>query len=151
MIAQIQIDSNGQYIQHQENDELRKENIALKELIKNPQCNNCGLPTTLENISSEEQRLLVENAMMRDMLSRLSSLRESGETSGYLPPPAAYNAAMNLSVGPSDVGRSQLGDGLPVGSNHDYQVSNAFRVVSSRGAVNYTVDDKVPSAENYFR
>lgn len=85
------------------------------------------------------------------MLSRLSSLRESGETSGYLPPPAAYNAAMNLSVGPSDVGRSQLGDGLPVGSNHDYQVSNAFRVVSSRGAVNYTVDDKVPSAENYFR
>ncbi|XP_042474431.1 homeobox-leucine zipper protein ROC5-like [Zingiber officinale] len=58
----------------QENDKLRAENLSIKEVMRNPICNNCGGLAVLGEVSLEEQHLQVENGRLKDELDRVCSL-----------------------------------------------------------------------------
>ncbi|GFY81927.1 homeobox-leucine zipper family protein [Actinidia rufa] len=55
-------------------EELVINNIRMKEAMRNPICGNCGGPAILGNISIEEHHPRVENAILKDELSRISAL-----------------------------------------------------------------------------
>ncbi|XAR66217.1 hypothetical protein NMG60_11012367 [Bertholletia excelsa] len=55
-----------------QNEELLSENIRMKEALRNPTCNGCGGPAILSEISLEDHNLRIENARLRDELSRVS-------------------------------------------------------------------------------
>ncbi|GMI75513.1 ANTHOCYANINLESS 2, ARABIDOPSIS THALIANA HOMEODOMAIN PROTEIN [Hibiscus trionum] len=57
----------------QENDRLRAENGFLKQEITSRICNNCGGPEMPGEISLEWYRLSVENARLKDEISRISA------------------------------------------------------------------------------
>ncbi len=57
----------------QDNDKLRSENILMREALKNPTCQHCGGPATIE-MSLDEQQLRIENCRLKDELDRVSSL-----------------------------------------------------------------------------
>lgn len=73
---QNQLERHDNIMLRQENDKLRLENIAIKDAVKNPICNQCGGVAVLGNITIEENRLRVENAQLRDELSRICCLAE---------------------------------------------------------------------------
>lgn len=61
----------------EDNNRLRNENHAMKTKLSRPICSNCGGPTIFNNnsVSSvEEQQLRLENARMKDELSRMVTL-----------------------------------------------------------------------------
>ncbi|XP_057466727.1 homeobox-leucine zipper protein ANTHOCYANINLESS 2-like [Actinidia eriantha] len=55
-------------------EELVIDYIRMKEAMRNPICGNCGGPAILGNISIEEHHPRVENAILKDELSRISAL-----------------------------------------------------------------------------
>lgn len=56
-----------------ENDKVRRENIALKEALKNAICPSCGGPPPNEDSSVDEQELRMENARLKEEV-KLSSV-----------------------------------------------------------------------------
>ncbi|XP_062226479.1 homeobox-leucine zipper protein ROC4-like [Phragmites australis] len=58
----------------QENDKLRAENLSIREAMRDPVCGGCGGPARLGELSLEEHHLRVENARLRDELSRVCAL-----------------------------------------------------------------------------
>ncbi|CAN1222354.1 Homeobox-leucine zipper protein MERISTEM L1 [Linum grandiflorum] len=57
-----------------ENDKLRAENSRYKEALSNASCPNCGGPTTIGEMSFDEQHLRIENARLRDEIDRISAI-----------------------------------------------------------------------------
>lgn len=122
------------------------ENILFKEAMKNPTCNNCGAPTTLDDIHSEEHRLLVENARIKDEINQLSLLASTW-TNKPLPSPVFHNSGLDTSAGqPSGLG-SSLGDELPVGFNYGNPDPNFFPVMPTGGPIIDMIGDNVFSSD----
>jgi homeobox-leucine zipper protein len=88
-----------------ENEKLRSENMRYREALNNASCPNCGGPTTLGEMSFDEQQLRMENARLREEIDRISGIA------------AKYVGKPLLSFGPSplsSISRSNLD--LAVGS-----------------------------------
>ncbi|GMJ13561.1 ANTHOCYANINLESS 2, ARABIDOPSIS THALIANA HOMEODOMAIN PROTEIN [Hibiscus trionum] len=67
MKAQIERHGNG--ILKQENDQLRAENVFLKQALGSHMCNNCGGPVMPGEMSFELHQLRIENARLKDEVS----------------------------------------------------------------------------------
>ncbi|KAL0299492.1 UNVERIFIED_CONTAM: Homeobox-leucine zipper protein HDG1 [Sesamum radiatum] len=86
-----QLERHENSILKQENDKLRIENIAMKEAMRNPICENCGSPAILGEVPIEQHHLMIENARLKDELSRLGILankfltRNGGSMSPMVP------------------------------------------------------------------
>ncbi|KAL4574835.1 hypothetical protein LXL04_021674 [Taraxacum kok-saghyz] len=130
-----QLERHENAILKQENDKLRIENIAMKEAIRAPVCNNCGGQAILGDISIDEHHLRIENARLRDELSRISILankflgRPLSSFSGNMPPGMAANSNLDLAVGRNGFG---FDVGLPMGLDYNNGMSNVLPLMSPR-------------------
>ncbi|KAL8126110.1 hypothetical protein AgCh_013410 [Apium graveolens] len=127
-----QLERHENLILKQENDKLRIENIAIKEAMRNPICRGCGGGPILGGISFEENHLRMENARLKEELSRMSAL--AGKFLGRpLPPlagpfpPAMSNFNLELAVGRNGfVGLGPEGAALPMGFDFGAGVPNTM-------------------------
>ncbi|KAJ4816331.1 Homeobox leucine zipper protein [Rhynchospora pubera] len=100
----MQMERHENTLLRQENDKLRAENMSIREAMRNPICNHCGGPAMLGEVSLEEQHLRMENARLKDELTRVCALAgkllgkpvSSMSTPLSLPMP---NSSLDLSVG----------------------------------------------------
>eukprot|EP01018_Ginkgo_biloba_P005890 Gb_05082 [translate_table: standard] len=69
-----QQDRSDNAILRAQNENLRNENLALREAIKNVVCPNCGGPASLGDMSFDEQHLRLDNARLKEELDRVSSI-----------------------------------------------------------------------------
>ncbi|CAL5030518.1 unnamed protein product [Urochloa decumbens] len=58
----------------QENEKLRAENMSIREAMRDAACHGCGGPALLGEMSVEEHHLRLENARLRDELTRACAL-----------------------------------------------------------------------------
>ncbi|KAK6155754.1 hypothetical protein DH2020_010002 [Rehmannia glutinosa] len=132
---QTQLERHENSILKQENDKLRIENIAMKEAMRSPMCENCGCPAILGEVPIEQHHLMIENARLKDELNRLGILATKflGRPNGPMPPPMApCNSNLDLSVGRNgfcglnSMDPSMMSLGLDFGN----KVSSAFPVMS---------------------
>ncbi|CAL9124998.1 unnamed protein product [Musa textilis] len=92
-------------ILRQANDQLRAENLSIREAMRNPICCNCGSPAVLGEISLEEQHLRIENARLKDELDRVCALagkflgKPASALASPLPLPMLPNSSLELAVG----------------------------------------------------
>lgn len=73
---QTQIERHENVALKQEYDKLRVENIAMKDALRNPMCQNCGGQAILGEVSMEQHHLRVENARLKDELTRVCAVSE---------------------------------------------------------------------------
>lgn len=105
-----QMERHENIILRQEHDKLRAENEMLKDAMKNPTCNNCGGPAVPGSASNYElQQLRIENARLKDELSRICILANKflGRplTSSVGPiSPQGVNSSLELAVGRNGFG-----------------------------------------------
>ncbi|CAI9295682.1 unnamed protein product [Lactuca saligna] len=133
-----QLERHENAILKQENDKLRIENIAMKEAIRSPVCNNCGGQAILGDISIDEHHLRIENARLRDELSRISILankflgRPLSSFSGGNMPSGMANSNLELAVGRNGYGLNlnPMDVGLPMGLDYNNGISNALPLMS---------------------
>ncbi|XP_021842105.2 homeobox-leucine zipper protein ROC5 isoform X2 [Spinacia oleracea] len=71
-----QIERHENVALKQEYDKLRVENIAMKDALRNPMCQNCGGQAILGEVSMEQHHLRVENARLKDELTRVCAVSE---------------------------------------------------------------------------
>lgn len=57
-----------------ENDKLKVENVALREAIRSVVCSSCGGAANMQEMSLEEQQLRMENAKLKEEVTRLTML-----------------------------------------------------------------------------
>ncbi|KAL6633793.1 hypothetical protein ACP70R_026464 [Stipagrostis hirtigluma subsp. patula] len=69
-----QLERHENALLKQENDKLRAENMTIREAMRSPMCGSCGSPAMLGEVSLEEQHLRIENARLKDELSRVYAL-----------------------------------------------------------------------------
>ncbi|KAL7613233.1 hypothetical protein Lser_V15G09333 [Lactuca serriola] len=69
-----QTDRHENKILREENDNLRLENIAMKEALRKTVCKNCGGPILQVDRSIHEGNLMIENARLKEELTRITSL-----------------------------------------------------------------------------
>jgi homeobox-leucine zipper protein len=74
LLAKTQLERHENALLKQENDKLRAESLSVREAMRNPVCGNCGGPAMLGELSLEEHHLRVENARLRDELTRVCAL-----------------------------------------------------------------------------
>ncbi|CAK9160978.1 unnamed protein product [Ilex paraguariensis] len=140
-----QLEHHENTILKQENDNLRIENIAIKENMRNPICTNCGHPAILGEISLEEHHIRIENARLRDELNRISVLasRFLGKplpSLGGFVPLGISNAGLELAVGRNGFGGlSSVDSAFSMGLDFGNGISNDLPVVPpTRPAVSMT-------------
>ncbi|PWA68801.1 homeobox protein 7 [Artemisia annua] len=141
-----QLERHENAILKQENDKLRIENIAMKEAIRAPVCNNCGGQAILGDISIDEHHLRIENARLRDELSRISILankflgRPLSSFSGSMPH-GMSSSNLELAVGRNGYGGLNPMDlGLPMGLDYNNGMSSALPLMSpSRPGIGMTM------------
>ncbi|KAK9665541.1 hypothetical protein RND81_14G118800 [Saponaria officinalis] len=124
----------------QEFDKLRLENIAMKEALRNPICQNCGGPAMLGEVSMDDQHLRVENAHLKSELIRVSALAEK-----FLGRPVSDlvnqiigttgNSNLDLSMGRNGL-NSLMGSPTPVGPFSGHNLENGL---SSNSPMNSSV------------
>ncbi|XP_063950074.1 homeobox-leucine zipper protein HDG1 [Daucus carota subsp. sativus] len=115
----------------QENDNLRIENLALKEALKNLICGKCGGQQLLAEISTEEKHLRIENAVLKDELDRARAwtnkiVRPLSSFGGTSSPPMLNT---NLEVAARRNGLGSLGNvhtALSIGLNPNNAVSDSW-------------------------
>ncbi|KAM0047352.1 putative transcription factor & lipid binding HD-SAD family [Helianthus debilis subsp. tardiflorus] len=129
-----QLERHENAILKQENDKLRIENIAMKEAIRAPVCNNCGGQAILGDISIDEHHLRIENARLRDELSRISILankflgRPLSSFGGSMPH-GMTSSNLELAVGRNGYGLNPMDVGL-MGLDYSNGMSNALPLMS---------------------
>ncbi|KAL7146370.1 hypothetical protein ABFS83_06G036200 [Erythranthe nasuta] len=69
-----QLERHENSILKQENEKLRIENMTMKEAMRNPTCETCGSQAILGEVPIEHHHLMIENARLKDELSRLGIL-----------------------------------------------------------------------------
>ncbi|KAE8662121.1 Homeobox-leucine zipper protein HDG1 [Hibiscus syriacus] len=89
-----QLERHENVILRQDNDKLRAENDFLKQAMISPVCSSCGGPAVPGEISYEQHQLKIENARLKDELSRVCSL-----TNKFLGWPASSSASPIASQG----------------------------------------------------
>ncbi|KAF5805521.1 putative transcription factor & lipid binding HD-SAD family [Helianthus annuus] len=130
-----QMERHENAILKQENDKLRIENIAMKEAIRAPVCNNCGGQAMVGDISIDEHHIRIENARLRDELDRVSILankflgRPLSSFGGSLPlGMGSFN--LELGVGRNGYGLNPMDVGLPMGLDYSNGISNVLPLMS---------------------
>ncbi|GLJ29671.1 hypothetical protein SUGI_0585120 [Cryptomeria japonica] len=86
-------------------EQLRAENMSLRESIRNPTCSGCGGPAVNgENTAIDEQQLRTENERLKDELARLCAF--VGKMYGRSSPPLTSmpNSSLDLGGGSNDLG-----------------------------------------------
>ncbi|CAL1405019.1 unnamed protein product [Linum trigynum] len=118
-----QLERHENIILRQDNDKLRAENALLRQSITDPLCSACGGPvlpsaaaaaTGPADASLEHQQLMLENARLKEELSRVCSLANK-----FLGRPLSSSAAVNPSpvLVPPPTSRLGFGNGFgPVSS-----------------------------------
>jgi homeobox-leucine zipper protein len=72
--CQTQLERHENFLLKEENDKLRAENITVREAVQGPTCGCCGSLAMLGEVSLEEQHLRIENARLKDELTRIYAL-----------------------------------------------------------------------------
>ncbi|XP_047938945.1 homeobox-leucine zipper protein ANTHOCYANINLESS 2 isoform X1 [Salvia hispanica] len=150
-----QLERHENSILKQENDKLRIENIAMKEAMRSPMCENCGSPAILGDVPIEQHHLMIENARLKDELSRLHHLGDKflGRTNGSMPPPLMSNSSLDLSVGRNGfVGMNSMdaGTGIPLGLDFGNRMSNSFPIMPPNGPPMNMVNSSAPFDKSLF-
>ncbi|KAK4269634.1 hypothetical protein QN277_022765 [Acacia crassicarpa] len=116
-----QLERHENSLLRQSNDELRAENMSIREAMRNPICSNCGGPAIIGEISVEEQHLRIENARLKDELDRVCALagkflgRPVSSLTGPMGP-SLPNSSLELGVGINGFGGiSTVPSTLPLG------------------------------------
>ncbi|XP_076944729.1 homeobox-leucine zipper protein HDG1-like [Bidens hawaiensis] len=141
-----------------ENDKLLYHNIAMKEALRSPICNNCGGQAMVGDIITDDHHLRFENARLKDELNRISIL--ANKFMGR--PLSSYGGSLSQGMGSSNlelgVGRTGYGlnptdVGLPMGLNYSNGLGNGLSLMSpSRvgmmaagggGAMNFQYDKNI--------
>ncbi|KAL5538731.1 hypothetical protein UlMin_045965 [Ulmus minor] len=81
---------------------IRCENIAIREALKNVICLSCGGPPINDDCYFDEQKILMENAQLKEELDRVSSIAAKyiGRPISQLPPVQPINvSSLDLSMG----------------------------------------------------
>nr|KJB23909.1 hypothetical protein B456_004G120700 [Gossypium raimondii] len=116
-----QLERHENVILRQENDKLRAENDLLKQAMTTPICNSCGGPAVPGEISYEQHQLRIENARLKDELTRICALTNKFlgrplSSSGSPIPPHSLNSNLELAVGRNGFGGlNNAGTSLPMG------------------------------------
>ncbi|KAK8521305.1 hypothetical protein V6N12_005214 [Hibiscus sabdariffa] len=115
--------ADGRRPKKQENDKLRAENDYLKQAMINSVCNSCGGPAVPGEISYEQHQLKIENARLKEELSRVCSLTNKflgWPPSSSVGPIASQglNSNLELAVGGNGFGGlNNAGTSLPMDFN----------------------------------
>ncbi|PPE01453.1 hypothetical protein GOBAR_DD01510 [Gossypium barbadense] len=118
---ETQLERHENVILRQENDKLRAENDLLKQAMTTPICNSCGGPAVPGEISYEQHQLRIENARLKDELTRICALTNKFlgrplSSSGSPIPPHGLNSNLELAVGRNGFGGlNNAGTSLPMG------------------------------------
>ncbi|XP_019452814.1 PREDICTED: homeobox-leucine zipper protein ANTHOCYANINLESS 2-like isoform X1 [Lupinus angustifolius] len=116
-----QLERHENIMLRQENERLRAENNMIKDAMSNPVCNSCGGPALPGQISFEEHQIRIENARLKDELTRIVSLTNKflGKPISSLSSPmslSAANSGLELGIGMKGIGgSSNVGTPLPMG------------------------------------
>ncbi|XVE58587.1 hypothetical protein DITRI_Ditri04bG0181600 [Diplodiscus trichospermus] len=107
-------------ILRQENEKLRAEHDLLKQAMTSPICNNCGGPAVPGEIPYEQHQLRIENARLKDELSRICALTNKFlgrplSSSASLIPSQGLNSNLELAVGRNGFGGITLPMGFDFG------------------------------------
>ncbi|KAI3793036.1 hypothetical protein L1987_35648 [Smallanthus sonchifolius] len=138
----------------QENEHLKLENLAMKEAVKNPFCNKCGGHAMIPERSIQDQKLLIDNARLKEELSSMTNivnqlLGRPSSLANQLPKkmiiPNDTSATEELSargsynyatLNPMEA-RSQMGFDMPIQRNgYLEQASKAMEELLKLGLVN---------------
>ncbi|KAJ6294629.1 hypothetical protein OIU76_022670 [Salix suchowensis] len=121
-----QLERHENAILRQENDKLRAENEMLKHNMSDPICNSCGGPVVPVPVPYEQQQLRIENARLKDELSRVCALankflgRPLTSSANIPAPPFGSNTKLDLAVGRNGYGNLGHTDNtLPMGFDND--------------------------------
>ncbi|KAF8702504.1 hypothetical protein HU200_032884 [Digitaria exilis] len=99
-----QLERHENALLKQENDKLRAENLSIRGAMtmRDPVCGGCGGPALLGDMSLEEHRLRLENARLRDELTRVCALTAKflGKPLSpmALPPHSVPGSSLDLAV-----------------------------------------------------
>ncbi|KAK7270509.1 hypothetical protein RIF29_23707 [Crotalaria pallida] len=116
-----QLERHENIMLRQENEKLRAQNSMIKEALSNPTCSNCGSPAIPGQISFEDHQVRIENARLRDELTRIVTLTNKflGKPISSLSSPMALqasNSGLELGIGMKGIGGSStVGTPLPMG------------------------------------
>ncbi|XP_078154624.1 homeobox-leucine zipper protein ROC5-like isoform X3 [Carex rostrata] len=138
-----QMERHENTLLRQDNDKLRAENMSIREAMRNPLCNHCGGPAMLGEISLEEQHLRMENARLKEVLTRVCALagkllgKPISSMSGAplaLPMP---NSSLDLAVGTNGFATS-----LPALNDYPNNASSPLGTVitPARGGVDKSLE-----------
>ncbi|KAJ0705509.1 putative transcription factor & lipid binding HD-SAD family [Helianthus annuus] len=116
----------------QENEQLRLENSALIEALKNALCSKCGGQATIPDGSIHKHKVVIENAWLKEELSRITSLASQN----FVMPLPNKVAIPRDTLNPNVI-RSHMGFDIPSQRNgYLVQVSKAMEVLLKLGITN---------------
>ncbi|KAI3458182.1 hypothetical protein Pfo_014845 [Paulownia fortunei] len=146
-----QLERHENSILKQENDKLRIENIAMKEAMRNPICENCGSPAILGEIPIEQHHLMIENARLKDELNRLGILASKflSRTTGSMPP-IMCNSKLDLVGRNGFCGLNSMDPAMPLRLDFGNRVSNAFPVMPPNGPAMSMMSADAPFDKSLF-
>lgn len=150
MMIKTQLERHENSILKQENDKLRIENISMKEAMRNPICETCGSPAILGEVPIEQHHLMIENARLKDELSRLGILASKflGRNNGSMPP-TMCSSKLDLAVGRNEFcGLNSMDPAMPLGLDFG-RMSNAFSVMPPPPTMN-TLSFDAPFDKSLF-
>ncbi|KAL2920618.1 Homeobox-leucine zipper protein ANTHOCYANINLESS 2 [Bienertia sinuspersici] len=133
-----QMERHENVVLKQEYDKLRVENIAIKDAMRNPMCQNCGGAAMLGEVSMDQHHLRLENARLKDELTRVCAVAERflgkpiTDLVGPLSVPVS-NSNLELSMGRGG-GLSGIMSSpapLPMGLNLENGVSSTSTMTTS--------------------
>ncbi|XP_074284234.1 homeobox-leucine zipper protein ANTHOCYANINLESS 2-like [Silene latifolia] len=114
-----QIERHENVALKQQYDKLRLENIALRDIIRNPLCQNCGGPAMLADGIMDDYQVRIENVRLKEELIRVNTIVEKfmGRPISDLANQimASTSANSNLSLSTSRSGLNGLGLGIGPG------------------------------------
>ncbi|XVF53651.1 hypothetical protein PTKIN_Ptkin05aG0115800 [Pterospermum kingtungense] len=116
-----QLERHENVILRQENDKLQAENDLLKQAMTSPICTSCGGPAVPGEISYEQHQIRIENARLKEELSRICALTHKFlgrpfSSSASPVPSQGLNSNLELAVGRNGFGGlNNVGGTLPVG------------------------------------
>lgn len=121
-LYQTQLERHENVILRQENDKLQAENDFLKQAMTSPVCNGCGGPALPGEVSYEQHQLRIENARLKEELSRISALtnkffgRPFSSSASPIPSHGLNSNNLELAVGRNGYGfLNNTGSTLPMG------------------------------------